>query len=301
MNHELSESMKGRKRVVSVVAVLIITAFAAITQAEGPAVSSAGRLQVVEPARRDAWEFNIVPYIWALSETGNVTVKGFETDVDAAFKDMISNLNGALMLDFEVRKGRFGGFINPFFASVGGEESFQILFQDITVDAAIDILVMEAGVCYRLGPYPLGKRVGRRKTPTVTVYPYIGGRYTDLDVKLDVTRFRRIAGTTTGSSYEDGKDWTDPIFGARILWDLYRRWSFAAGGNIGGFGVGSDFAWMADIMGGYRFRVLSKQDNASVFFGYRALYQDYTEGSGADLFEYKTTMHGPIVGVSFGF
>jgi hypothetical protein len=112
---------------------------------------------------------------------------------------------------------------------------------------------------------------------------------------------RRIAGTTTASFYEDGKNWTDPIFGVRTLWNLYRRWSFAAGGNIGGFGVGSEFTWMASIMGGYRFRVLSKQDNASVFFGYRALYQDYTEGSGADLFEYKTTMHGPIVGVSFGF
>ncbi|MBW1820020.1 MAG: hypothetical protein JRJ60_23005, partial [Deltaproteobacteria bacterium] len=53
MNHQRSESMWGHKkvRVVSVVAVLIITACAAIVQAEGPAVSSADSLQAVEPAR----------------------------------------------------------------------------------------------------------------------------------------------------------------------------------------------------------------------------------------------------------
>ena len=40
---------------------------------------------------------------------------------------------------------------------------------------------------------------------------------------------------------------------------------------------------------------------ATFIFGYRALYQDYSEGSGSDRFEYKATMHGPIFGLSIGF
>ena len=32
--------------------------------------------------------------------------------------------------------------------------------------------------------------------------------------------------------------------------------------------------------------------------GYRALYVDYTKGSGLTHFEYNMTMHGPIIGLT---
>ncbi len=33
--------------------------------------------------------------------------------------------------------------------------------------------------------------------------------------------------------------------------------------------------------------------------GYRALYQDYENGSGPDLFKIDATFHGPLLGVKF--
>jgi hypothetical protein len=64
--------------------------------------------------------------------------------------------------------------------------------------------------------------------------------------------------------------------------------------------VGSDFAWEAWGLFGYGFSLLG-EDNAKFLFGYRALYQDYKDGHGANRFEYNTTMHGPLVGLSIGF
>jgi hypothetical protein len=35
--------------------------------------------------------------------------------------------------------------------------------------------------------------------------------------------------------------------------------------------------------------------------GYRALYQDYTSGKGANKFAYDATSHGPLRGVQYNF
>jgi hypothetical protein len=246
------------------------------------------------------WEIAVVPYAWALSDSGSVTVEGRETDVDVTPSEMISKVNGALMLDLDVRKGRFGGFVNTFYASVGDEESIRILLDDITFDTDVKMFLIGAAFYYRLGPYGLGKATGEGTHRAVAVDPYIGGRYTDLDLTLDITTVNRLTGNTTFSSFQDKVDWTDPIVGARTTWDLGKRWDIVAGGDVGGFGVGSEFTWSATVLGSYRFR-FSRHVDGNLLFGYRALYQDYREGSGSDLFEYKATLHGPVVGLAIEF
>jgi hypothetical protein len=51
---------------------------------------------------------------------------------------------------------------------------------------------------------------------------------------------------------------------------------------------------------GYSFHLLG-DDNAKVFAGYRALGQDYSDGSGADKFEWDETLHGPVLGLAYHF
>jgi hypothetical protein len=97
-----------------------------------------------------------------------------------------------------------------------------------------------------------------------------------------------------------GQDWFDPLVGARAIFDLSEKWAVSLDGSIGGFGVGSDFAWDAAGLIGYRFGLFGK-DNAAVFGGYRAHSQDYIDGSGDDKFEWDVTLHGPILGLTIGF
>jgi hypothetical protein len=79
------------------------------------------------------------------------------------------------------------------------------------------------------------------------------------------------------------------------------RWDLVLAGSVGGFGVGSDFAWHASGLLGYRFPLFSKENNAAFFAGYRALYQNYSDGSGDDKFQWDVTLHGPILGLRIEF
>jgi len=78
------------------------------------------------------------------------------------------------------------------------------------------------------------------------------------------------------------------------------RWTATLAGDIGGVVFGFDFAWSAFGLIGYRFNLFG-EDNARVLAGYRALFQDYTDGSGNDKFKWDVTLYGPILGLVIGF
>ena len=259
-----------------------------------PAVSA----ETVEegPLKRNDWTISVVPYLWCLALDGELGVKGLETDVEMKFKDVLKELNAVLMVDFAVHKGRFGLFINSMYSKLSSDVDQTILEgsplqQNMKIDTTLKMLIMSFGVGYRLGPYPLGTQENGR-TPSVIVEPYFGGRWSDMDVKLDVTLDKTWSG-------EGDVGWADPIIGVMTAWDLYPRWNLMLSGDVGGFGVGTDLAWSATLLAGYRFH-FSKRILGNVQFGYRALHQDFESGSD-HYFVYDTTMHGPWVGVSIDF
>ena len=43
-----------------------------------------------EKPTESGWEFQVAPYLWAISMNGNVTVKGLEADVNVGFKDILN-------------------------------------------------------------------------------------------------------------------------------------------------------------------------------------------------------------------
>lgn len=84
------------------------------------------------------------------------------------------------------------------------------------------------------------------------------------------------------------------IVGASLNADITEKLIFNVRGDIGGFGVGSDFSWNALGLFGYRFT-----KNITGLIGYRALYVDYKAGTGS--IRYNATIHGPITGLCFSF
>jgi hypothetical protein len=51
---------------------------------------------------------------------------------------------------------------------------------------------------------------------------------------------------------------------------------------------------------GYRFGLFG-EDSARVVGGYRAMYQDYTDGCGDNKFKWDVTLHGPNLGLDIEF
>jgi hypothetical protein len=247
-----------------------------------PAVSAEEK-----PDADSGWEFQVAPYMWFLSLDGDVTVNGNESDLDLDFSDIWDELNIAGMLTFDARKGKWGIFGDTIAANLGKDTTVD----GIKIDPTIKLALLTAGGSYQLGKWKLSDTADKHG-PTVTVDGTFGVRYTYLDVDLDL----KGIGDASGD-----QDWFDPLIGARAFFDLSDHWTLFLNGRVGGFGIGSDFTWEATGTVGYRFPLFSEKNNAQVAGGYRAIYQDYTDGSGDDKFKWDVTFHGPILGLVIEF
>ena len=240
-----------------------------------------------KPDENGGWEFQVAPYIWGISLDGDVTVSGNEGDLDLSFHDIWDELNIAGMLSFDARKGRWGFLGDAVAANLGKDTKVD----GIKIDPTVKLALLMAGGFYELGTWKLSDTAGK-DVPTVTLDAYAAVRYTYLDIDLDL----KGVGDASGD-----KDWFDPLIGTRAFFDLSEHWTLALWGDVGGFGVGSDFTWGAMGTIGYRFRLFSEKNNVRVAGGYRAIYQDYTDGSGDDKFKWDVTFHGPILGLVIEF
>ena len=251
-----------------------------------------GLVQAGASEESSGWKFHIVPYIWMPSLSGTVGVKGQTSDVDVSFSDIWDNLNLAFMAHIEASKGRFGMFVNPLYTRLEADSSTEILSQKIKAELAMNMFILEFGVNYLFGPYALDGTAGN-KMPRVAIRPLLGGRYTYLDADIDTKGLQ-------SRSFSGSQDWIDPVIGVHTQWDFTERWNMILGGTIGGFGVGSQFAWSAIGLVGYRFN-FSKTVTGNVLVGYRVLDQNYDTGSGRDKSEWDVIMYGPILGLTIGF
>jgi opacity protein-like surface antigen len=112
------------------------------------------------------------------------------------------------------------------------------------------------------------------------------------DIDLDIG----LSGGSGGRGRD--VDWVDPVIGAKAQFPLGGRWSCSVRGDVGGFGVESDFSWTAAAGVLYRF-----SERFSVELQYKATGVDYDEGvrGSPGYFSYDTITHGPLLGMSIEF
>jgi hypothetical protein len=223
----------------------------------------------------------ITPYVWAAGIYGDVTVRGVDASPSASFLDILENTDSLVGLQghLEVTRGRFGVFGDVFYVKTKVEDA-----GTTGLDVTTRMWFVEFGGQYRL----LDTRAER--VPGFTFDIYGGGRYTDLELDLD---------TRGAPSVNQSKDWIDPIVGGRLGVHFSEHVFLLFAGDVGGFGVGSDFAW--SILGLFGYKWESGTVEWAILAGYKALGQDYTTGSGAQQFRWDIVMHGPVLGFSVRF
>ena len=120
-----------------------------------------------------------------------------------------------------------------------------------------------------------------------TLMAFAGVRYWDVSLKPSLTPGPNLSGS---------EDWIDPFVGARKIWPLENQWEIQAIGDVGGYiGDSSDLTWQAAVMG------VRETDHGNLILGYRILFVDYEDGSGANKFKFDTTLFGPMIGWVFRF
>ena len=237
-------------------------------------------------AQTGGWQFELTPYIWAAGMKGDVQSGPLpKISVDVGFSDVVDVLDFGLMGAFEARKGRWG-----------------MLFD------AIYMKLSMGGTASRTGPGPIGAtatanaHLEMKQTLLAGAAAYravegrspvdlIGGlRYVKLQASADINAsFFAQTGTVSRSG---DKDWVDPYIGVRIQHPIADRWTLVGYGDIGGFGVGSDFTWQAIVGVNYDF-----SKSVSGKLGYRYLAVDYDK----DGFLYDMDSYGAYLGVGIRF
>ncbi len=225
-----------------------------------------------QPTFGSDWKYLLAPYGWISELDGEITdLRVFTANAEADFRDIV----GGQQVYFEATKDRWTVLTDVSFLAIGetGEG-----FPDMNGD--VDQLILELGGGYKLSD---------------SFEVLFGGRYIDLAVDVE---FRSGFGNF---SRRVDNYWIDPFVGGRFVLDLGRRWDFRARGDVGGFGVGSDFTWNLALHWIYRASPL-----VSVAFGYRVLDIDFDEDVGHPFlpgrrarFRYDVTTLGPQIGIAF--
>jgi hypothetical protein len=244
----------------------------------------------VVTSSEDAWRVDFNSWMWLMGVEGDIGARGLTADVSADFADVVDASDSIFALSgrLEVGKGRWGGFVDGMYADIGAEDMSGPLGV-ASIDVTFEEILIDFGIMYRIGEWaPTGNAANNRHNTTLDLY--VGGRYTDLSVEVDPELLPSLSRDI---------DWIDPIVGAKLVLPVAERWHLRINGDVGGFGVESDFTWSVTAVVGYDFTLFDLP--ATVFGGYRAIGQDFTEGSGPDEFTWDVVQHGPILGFSLKF
>lgn len=224
----------------------------------------------------DAWTHTLGVYAVAPWIQGDVALRGIEGDVDATPGDVLDNLEGTFMAAYRGERGNFVITSDINYLKVGskakglgplGEGRLEVdgsqVFFDVTV--------------------------GRKLNDLFTLF--VGARYWDLDVDVELT------GPLIGKRDASGSEsWVDPLIGLHYMTRLSDRWQFLAKGDIGGFGVNSDFAYSATAFFAYQVST-----NTNLLLGYRQVAVDYETGSGSQKLKWDVWEGGPSAGLTWTF
>lgn len=234
--------------------------------------------------------FDMYAWIWLIGLNGDVGARGRTAEVDADFGDILDASDSVFAFSgrLEVGYGRIGGFIDGMYADLGADDQTGPGgLADIDIEFKQGMI--DFGMMYRVVDVePSG--AGAANPRNLTLDLYAGGRYNSIELGVNPANLPERSRS---------QDWLDPIVGAKLRLPLAERWRFEVNGDVGGFGVESDFTWSTTAVFGYDFSLFGLP--STVLAGYRAVGWDYTDGSGNSEFKFDIVQHGPLLGLSVRF
>jgi hypothetical protein len=220
------------------------------------------------------WDFAIAPlYLWATNINGESGVGDQTAETNIKFGDIYDNLQGVLTVRLNaLYRKKFGLVLDYTYLDLGNEKQTDI----VNIETSFKAQILNFAGTYRFLD-------GMHMLEGVA-----GIRYTGLDLEVELLG--------TGNGLEENKNWVDPIVGARYTYRMADKWALRFYGDIGGFGVASDFTWQ-----GLGLIDFQPWKHMAIIAGYRAIATDYESGSGRDKFTYDVIVHGPVLGLDIRF
>lgn len=274
------------------------------------------QFEAVETTGQGDWRVRATPYMWALGTSGSLTIRNETVGADTTLIDAMTRSSAfpiAFMGRIDASNGPWSAYGDFAFVRLRFADSFLNL-RSPTADILVGLSgsghlrqtlgIGEAGVGYELARF-------HQTTGNANAYTafdaYAGARYGNMSAKIDLTSFG-----VAGSQYLGEQQaiivqrnligrlwWLDPVIGLRMRFDSGDRDRFELRGDIGGFGVGSNFSWQT--YGGWSRDFDWNGVKFAGLIGYRALGLNVTKWVNGRENGIDEILHGPITGVSFEF
>jgi hypothetical protein len=215
----------------------------------------------------DDWQVTLAPYAWGAAMEGTIAVRGQEAEVEISAEELLEDLDWGAMGMVAARKGDWGVTGDVFYVALSDRPEAP----PVEVEQTVGIFTVQ-GL----------RRINDHLDLT------LGLRWTEVtgSVRLDVPPVE----------FERTRDWVDPVVGIVLRTFAAGRWHGALIADVGGFGLGSDFAWQLFPSVG-----VALTDRASLDLGWRTMATDYETGQGSDRFATDVTLSGPVFGFVYQF
>lgn len=259
----------------------------------------------------NSWEIRFTPYAWLPWIKGDVTIKGQQANIDANIFSIIDDSDSIVpwMSYLEAKRGRFSGYLDTIYANIkfsGGDERLANPIPGLSLRTGVgaglkyEYAIVEAG-----GTYEFSRTTSENGITAFDIYA--GGRYwyqsNQLDLAISATVTTPRGYTRSRNIATSGKvtaDWIDPLIGLRMRHTFSPGRELVLKGDVGGFGVSSDFSY--NLLAAYTWEFSNRWGITwAGAIGYRALYADYSEGVGSNKYAYDLLQHGPMFGLSMRF
>lgn len=267
-----------------------------------------------DPVSPDGWSYRFTSYTWLTGINGTQTIKGRTVDIDASFIDLVEHTQFpkdlfAMGGYFEARKGPVSLFSDLFYSKVGvGGGAARSRGTDslgASVGASLGVK-FEMVTAQLAGAYEIAKWGGTSTANYTALDLYGGARiwWQRVDASLSLVDTINVGDleVVNGRAMARSGDvsWVDPLVGLRLRHQIEPGKELIFTADVGGFSAGSKISWQLSGIYNWDFMV-TKDAVWSGLVGYKALYVDYTQGTGTSRYEFNIWQYGPVLGVAAKF
>jgi hypothetical protein len=213
------------------------------------------------PTAAPGWTTTLRPYLFLAGVSGSITAGPSTIPINSSFGELVDNLQPSFFTAVTFEKGVWGLYADFQYISLEGEGTGLL-----GTTVGLKNIIGEADVTFR-------------PSPGSSLRLLAGARGYQVDQKVTLGDTLVIRGETFV---------LDPIVGAMGTWDLGEKWQFEMRGDIGGFGISSEFTSQLSIIAMY-----DVSQTISIPFGYRIINYRIKD----DDIWMDTSMGGLVLGV----
>lgn len=150
--------------------------------------------------------------MWAISVRGDSKIGNAPVaDINISFSEVLENINFGLMGRFEATKDRWKIYGSGLFALISADKELP----RNTIDVDIDTAIVEGGVQYRIGEWPIDiTNVQGTSTRSISFDVLAGVRWSYQNIDIDGTIDPPGPPPTIPIDVSVSENWFDPFIGA---------------------------------------------------------------------------------------